>query len=497
VPSELEIATARVIAWKRSKPTLLLDPGQRQWVDKFKTSEGATVWCIGRQRGKTYAAMAYACEFAMQNPGSIIRYAAKTKESARGIVLPTLSQLFEWCPEGLRPELDESSATWKNGSVLTWAGTDAQSFDRLRGPRAHLIILDESGFYQDLERVEAALLPQLTTTQGRVLYLSTPPESLAHPFAQRYYAALASGSAERETLHDNPRLTAEQKYAILRQYADARGMDIDSAERSTFWRREYLAEFVTEESKAAVPGYTVEHSEKILKEWTRPQYRDHYTSLDIGYRDGHGVLFAYWDFKTAKLIIEDELVLRGKTTDELCTQIKLKETALYGVEKFDGTLIGAKDWEGVPDYIEAYLKSISQQQPYLRVADDNALILADIIQRHGIAFLPTRKDDKAAAVDDLDIAIRREQVVIHPRCKNLHRQLLATTWDNNRREWERTSDGHGELVDCAVYLWRNIRRHKNPEPVRPQTTFDRYLADLHKTSSEKQWNKLNRVRKYG
>jgi len=356
-------------------------------------------------------------------------------------------------------------------------------------------MLDESGFYQDLERVEAALLPQLTTTQGKALYLSTPPESLAHPFAARYRAAQANGRAEHETLEDNPRLTALQRHAILRQYAESRGISPEDAARSTFWRREYLAEFVTEESKAAVPGYTVEHSAKVLKEWERPQYRDHYTSLDIGYRDGHGVLFAYWDFRAAKLIVEDELVLRGKTTDELCTAVKQKEVALYGVEKFDGTLVGAKDWEGVPDYVEAYLKSISQQQPYLRVADDNALILADIIQRHGIAFLPTRKDDKAAAVDDLDIAIRREQVVIHPRCKNLHMQLLATTWDNNRREWERTSDGHGELVDCLVYMWRNVRKHKNPEPVRPQTTFDKYLADLHKTSSNKQWGKLARVRK--
>lgn len=465
MPSELEIATARVIAWKRSKPTLLLDPGQRRWVDKFKSSEGATVWCIGRQRGKTYAAMAYACEFAMQNPGSIIRYAAKTKESARGIVLPTLSQLFEWCPEGLRPELDESSATWGNGSALTWAGTDAQSFDRLRGPRAHLIILDESGFYQDLERVEAALLPQLTTTQGKVLYLSTPPESLAHPFTNRFRAAQATGRSEHETIHDNPRLTDAQKVAILKNYAEGNGLELETAEKSTFWRREYLAEFVTEESRAAIPSWCEAMERACVREFERPKYFDAYVSCDFGFGHGHGALFAFFDFAQQRLFIEDALYLKNKNVTQFAEAVKKRELELWGVERYDGTLVGAADWgKLLPDYLRASIRAEADGQPYLRVGDDNALILSELVGQHGLAVLPTKKDEKHVAVDAVDQAFRLGQIVIHPRANELVKSLYATVWNKARSQWEEGPFGHGELIDCIVYMHRNLRKGRDPRP---------------------------------
>lgn len=479
-------------AWRRGQPTLLLDKGQRAWVKRFDQSKSNAVWCIGRQRGKSFAALAYACEVAMRTPGAIIRYAAKTKDTARQIVTQTLEQLLEWCEEDLRPEIDETHATvrWSNGSLLTWAGTDAQSFDRLRGPRAHLIFLDESAFYQDLEHVEAALLPQLTTTEGKAIYLSTPPESVGHPFAARFRSALASGCAERETIEDNPRLTPAQKDAILRRFAEMHGMTPQDARASTFWRREYLAEFVTEESRAALPGFTPEAAERIVVEWPRPSHRDHYVSLDIGYHDGHGVLFGYWDFKASKLVVEDEIVLRGKTSDVLAEAIKRKERELYGELKYDGTLLAAMDWDKIPDYVAGRIHEKADKQPYLRVSDDNALILADLIQRHGIAFLPTQKHDKAAAVDAVDIAIRREEIVIHPRCVGLRSQAQTTLWDKSRREWERTAEGHGELVDCLVYMWRNVRKSKNPYPEQ----VDPWARHLVPHNQNSEWQKLRKVR---
>jgi hypothetical protein len=482
--------------WRRGKPTLFLDAGQRAWVRRFQEREGNAVWCIGRQRGKSYAALTLACETALQNPGAIIRYAAKTKDSARQIVTQTLEQVLQWCEEQNRPAVDEAKGVvrWPNGSLLTWAGTDAETFNRLRGPRAHLILLDEAAFYQDLEMVEAALLPQLTTTKGKALYLSTPPESLGHPFVARFRAAQSLGLAERETIEDNPRLTSLDRDRILKSFADMQGMSREEARASTFWRREYMAEFVTEESRAAIPAWTPEVAEACVIDYQRPEYRDHYDALDLGYNDGHGVLFMFWDFVAQKLVVEDEIYLRHKDTDTLATAIKQKERELYGELKYDGTLLGATDWDELPEYARNYIHARAPKQPYLRVSDNDLLVLSDISQRHGLTFLPTRKDDKANAVDDLNIAVRRGQIAIHPRCRQLQRQMFTTVWDKPRRGWERTADGHGELVDCLVYGWRNIRKHRDPRPIQHKTEWEKWVESQNKQSGN-EWDKLRRIRR--
>lgn len=499
----LALAEAKREAWWRGTPSsYLLDDQQLQWHEMlWKVQPGnyaeGTVGKVARRRGKSFFAVTEAAEVCLNNEAFDVDYLAQTSGAAEGIVRPALDLILADCPKPLQPKFYAQDQIWEfpsTGSLIRVSGVDNKQYRRRRGQKSNFVVFDEFGFYLEPEDVEAVFNAQLFTTKGRALYISSPPPNPAHAFVARFYAALADGRAFESSIYDNPRFSRLEIDEFLRSEANLRGMDLEEFVKTTYCRREFFGDIVTEEGRAAVPGYTIERAATIVTPWERPQYRDHYTGLDIGYRDGHGVLFAYWDFRNAKLVIEDELVLRGKTTDELCSRIKEKEVALYGVERFDGTLIGAKDWTNVPDYVQAHFKATAQQQPYLRVADDNALILADIIQRHGIAFLPTRKDEKAAAVDDLDIAIRRNQIVILPNCKNLHKQLLTTIWDKNRREWERTADGHGELVDVLVYLWRNIQKNKSPEPEAPMGSWEKHIHEVNNPQSNP-WVKLQRVRR--
>lgn len=460
--------------WLRGMPTeALLDAGQREWIDSFRKGQGHGVWMIGRQRGKTFAAVTMAVEFAVRTPGAVIRYAAQTAKSAEGIIGPTLRDILKDCPEELKPKVNEmkGTVTWPNDSVMTWAGTDNDQFDRLRGPKAHLILLDEAAFYAKLDEVEAALIPQLTTTGGKCLYLSTPPQNPSHLFVSRLNAAKARNMAQHDTLLTNPRLKPEGVERLLQNEAERLGLTLEEFRGSTYCRREYFAEIVTEESKAAVPSFTQERAKEVVCERVRPAHFDGYVAMDLGLIDGHGVLFGYWDYERARLVVEDEILLRGKATDILAEAVKSKETALWGNTRFEGTLFGAKDWGDTPEWLKGVYSEKAPRQPYLRVADNLLLVLADIHQRHGLAFFPTPKDDKHMAVDALDIAMRTGQVEIHPRCVNLIHQLYSTLWDNNRRQWERSSEGHGELVDCLVYLWRNVRKNRDPRPPQPVDQF--------------------------
>ena len=496
IDEAVDLASKHELWWRGAPGDYLLDDGQLQWRELWKRHK-SIVGKVARRRGKSFFAVVASVEDCLQNKGMFVDYLAQTGGSAQGIVKPILDTILEDCPKEIRPVFHPQDAMWEfksTGSQLFVSGVDNGQFRRRRGRTSHRVVYDEFGFYLDPEEAEAVFNPQLFTTGGKSLYISSPPENPTHPFVARFNDASAMGRAFGGTIFDNPRLSKEQIREFLIEQAGIRGMTLDEFMQSTYCRREFLAEVVTEESRAAIPGYTLERSKDIVREWPRPEYRDHYVSLDLGYSDGHGVLFAYWDFKASMLIVEDELVLRGKTTDDLCAAIKLKEKELYGVDKYDGTLAGVKDWGDLPDYVRRYAQMKTQPQPYLRISDNDPLVLADIIQRHGIAFLPTRKDDKAAAVDDLDIAVRNCRIAVHPRCRNLHKQLLSTLWNKQRTEWERTSDGHGELVDALIYLWRNVRKHKNPEPQQRRDTFQEYVDRMNgKPGVALEFSKLGRI----
>ena len=467
-----EQLAARADLWRVGKPSrYLLDAQQLRWTKRFNEGAGNAVWCVSRQVGKSYASAGDDCDFSLQTEKGIVRYCAKTKESAAAIMLPTLEMLLQDCPKDIAPRRIDSHI-WEWPTTLSrWYifGTDAESFNRGRGPRTHRLKLDECGFYQDLVGVEAALLPALQTTGGKCLYLSTPSDSPGHDYAMRVQAARAAGRLEHATIYDNPRVDVE---AVIRGECARLGLTREDLLKSTYWRREYMAEWVTEESRAAVPAWP-----SVADECTRTQERpSHFAGLTAhdwgGYEgDPHAALFGYCDHKAARLVIEDEDEVRGITLGQLAERWKAKEEALWGKRTWDGTLWGAGYFEehtkSLPDFLKPALVRSGPSQPFLRVCDHDEQLQGDMLVLYGYALLPTAKNEKHLLVDDLNQGIREKRVVIHPRCRRLLEQLRTTLWDEKRRQWVRSEKDHGDLVDALLYLWRNVPWHFNPAPPPP------------------------------
>lgn len=456
------------------------DGGQVGWVERFEAAppQSSTVWKIARQRGKSFAAL-FGCaeQYAQRTPGAIIRYLGQTGESAESILEPTFKQIFDLCPsEELLPEPYRttgkigSELRWDNDATLVWSGTDNDTFRRQRGPRTHRLLLDESGFYPKLPDAERALFPSLQTTRGKSLYLCSPPESPGHEFEARYKAALADGLSEHDTVYGNPRLTSEDVLNLIKREAARLGLTPEEFIKSTYWLREFMSLTVVEETRAALPSWNEERAQTIIAAVERPRFFDAYVGLDWGFGDPHGGTFGYWDFERAMLVIEDEIWLRQANTEQLARAVKEKETALYGVERWEGALYGLQtvpellaSLKSTPFLIEAARRN-APRQPFLRVGDDDLLVLADLHALHGLAVLPTRKDDNALQVNELDILVRNLQVRIHPRCKRLIRECGTVLWNKQRTDWERTSEGHGDVLKSLVYMLRNVRRHRDPRP---------------------------------
>lgn len=381
------------------------------------------------------------------------------------------------CPESLKPKQDGHDWVYANGSRLVVIGTDAQTFRRGRGfSRVSLDVRDEYCFYQDLDAVESALDPGLQVPgpnglSGRALRISTPAESSAHASKLLVDAAKAQGRYERvETLYDNPRVDPE---VTIRRECQRLNLTREELLVSTAWKREYMGLWVTEESRAAVPAWTDENAEACTLPYPRPTHFDGYTSHDWGGYTGdpHAALFGFLDFKTAKLIIEDEDEVRGVDGEILCNRWKAKETALWGARSWDGTLFGAGFYERhtkeLPDFLRKSVAEHGPRQPFVRLADHDEQLVGEMLQLRGYALLPAIKHDKHLAIDDLNVAIRARRIIIHPRCKRLLEQLRSTVWNEKRTEWVRTDKDHGDLIDCLLYMWRGVYWHHDPAPPAP------------------------------
>ncbi len=470
--------------WRRGEQTrALLDTGrpggigaarggQQGWRNRWYSHKGDAVNGSGRQRGKSFGAYSLLDDAVRAFPGTKARYCALTIDTAVSILTSAMEPYLAQCPTPMKPYADGADWVFPGNSRLIVMGTDATTFRRGRGfSRIALDVRDEFGFYQDLDAVEAALnaglmVPGPSGEPGRCLRISTPSESPGHPSKLLVDAAIAQGRYELETFYDNPRVDPEQ---VIRKECERLGYTREELLASSWFKREYLGLWVTEESRAAVPAWP-SVADECTREYPRPTHFAGLTSHDWGgyTADPHAALFGFHDFKAGKLIIEDEDEVRGGDIGSLVTRWKAKETHLWGARAWDGTLWGAgyfeKHTKALPDFLRPALLAQAPSQPFLRVCDSDDNLQGEFLTRHGYALLPTDKNEKHLHVDDLNQGVREKRVIIHPRCRRLLEQLRTTLWDEKRRQWVRTEKDHGDLIDDLVYMWRNVPWHFDPFP---------------------------------
>lgn len=426
--------------WKKSVLYWKLDKNQMEMY-KFAREHPEQIIVIGssRQLGKSFFLTTLAIEECLRNPFSIVKFVAPKVKDIRRIITPLIREITADCPKELKPKYksQEHIFSFPNGSEIQLAGTDNGHAESIRGTKANLCIIDEAGFCSDLDYVvNSILIPTTTTTGGKIIMSSTPSKSPDHPFMKFLAQAQLENRFIKKTIFDNPRLTKAHIDNLARALGGYESVD---------FKREYLVELLISEDDAVVPEFSKELQLKVVKEQPHPPYYDCYVAMDIGITDLTAVLFAYYDFVNGTLIIEDELVLKGQAmlTDNLALLIKEKEKALWS-HKYTG----------------------EAKQVHLRVADNNnPILLQDLAVKHGITFMPTLKDNKHAAINNMRMLLKSEKILINPKCKNLIYHLESAIWAKDRNNFARSADkGHFDFVDSLSYLCRNVNFNKNPYP---------------------------------
>lgn len=431
---------AREILWKKGNLAFKLDTNQVELVDSYKQAKGKIiVWACSRRLGKSRTLCVLAIETCLKKNNAIVKFLNPKMKDVKMIIRPLMRELIADCPDDIRPIEKSAMGVWyfpSTGSQIQVAGCDNGRAESVRGSNADLCIIDEAAFVSsDLEYiVNSILLPTTTTTSGKIILASTPPKSSTHEFVYFKNKAQIEESYVHKTIFDNPRLSKEDIDILAKA---AGGYD------SVNFRREYMAQFITDQTRAIVPEFA-NIKEKIIKSWIRPPFYHTYVAMDVGMKDLTVVLFAYYDFRARKLIIEDEFVINGQqfTTDALARAIREKESNAFQ-DPFTGEV----------------------RDPFKRVSDNNLILIQDLYRLHGLYFIPTRKDDADAALNNMRILLNEERIIINPKCKTLILHLESGIWNKSMSSFDRSGDtGHFDAIDSLKYLVRNVEMELNPYP---------------------------------
>lgn len=435
--------------WRKGILDWKLNSVQQEIKKMVDTDDSKTsVVVLSRRTGKTYWLVIEALSQCIRQPNSIVKFIFPHQKDAKINIHPLIGMITEDCPEDLKPVFSTQEKIYHffNGSQIQLAAAANGNAESIRGGFAHLCILDETGFIQDLSYIVRSILsPTIRTTGGRIIMASTPSRSPDHEFITEFMMPYkASGRLKIFTIYDNPNFTSEIIEEIIADYP--RGVEDPD------FRREYLCEVAIDTETAICPEFSINKDKIVFNDEDEvpiPEFLDFYVGADIGYRDLTVMLFGYYDFKEACLVILDELVMNGPemTTDRLATNIRKKE-------------------------LLRFYQSEMNVDPYLRVMDNDLKLINDLRKLHNIGFIPTRKDNKEGAINEMKIWMSQGRVKIHERCKHLIYHLEYGQWNNKRNDFKRLADtldgeirgGHVDAIPALYYLIRNIHTHRNPFP---------------------------------
>jgi hypothetical protein len=429
--------------------TWYLKPKQATVVD-FVRLTNDPFFEASRRFGKTTSILGYCLEEGNKRKITI-RWCEPQKNQCREIVMTEMDLIQAKVPEALRWKWHQVDSYYENpwnGSRMYLRGVNEDKGESARGTASDIIVCDELGSWRYPEYIINEILgPQLLTTNGTFVFLGTPPRNLTHTFYAMKELAKLEGRFVQRLIHDQEIAGPEQVEKAIQR---AGGWESPAV------KREYLCQKITDPNFAIVPEWDEKYVEDLAPDEFFPFYLK-YDSMDVGVRDLSVVLLAYYDFRRAKLVILDEIVMNGPemTTEKLAEATRAKEAQYFGVKWEQYETEGRKRWRIIapPNF------------RIKRVSDVDLRLVQDMSLLHGLYFEATDKGYLEQMVNDLRIWVGSARLAINPRCANLLDCLRFGLWDEDRKAWERSDRlGHFDALAALMYLVRNVDMRTNPIP---------------------------------
>lgn len=452
VPDDIDM---RDLAWSVGDLSYLMHSGQEAARDWFwNRPERILVMLCSRRFGKTILAAGLVHEVAMRVPrqkkrGAKIRIASGTAKDVKENLEPAMDIYRHKAPPWALAEYHEHLGRyqWPNGSRAFVAGVNKDQEDRLRGRECDLFVVEEGS---DIDRlrylIRAVARPQVLTTGGKILILLTPPESPAHESVEYITEAEAKGTLFKRTVYDAPHITPDELRQIIEDYG---------GEQSTDFRREFLCEIITDETRAIIPEFQREEP-YIVVPFERPSHFVPRVAMDVGYHDLTFVVFGYHNFELGLDDVSHEVVLHHATSSDINEAVSAMEREAFGEVERVGRVVDAPPI--VVADLRRHLGAPANDNAGTAPEDERALA--------ALGWAPARKDDADAALNALRVRVRDRKIRIHPRCTHLIAHMRNGIWNKARTTFERSgAHGHFDGIDAAKYFVRHLNRTTNPFPL--------------------------------
>lgn len=403
--------------------------------EKFPFVEAA------RRFGKTTSLLVFVLEQLRANEGWICRWCFPNKNQAREVLSAEIAKVQKDCPEHLRFKYQTTDSVYigPNGSKLFIRGVNEDRGDSARGPASNIIVCDEYGFWNEPDYiVREALFPQLENQPGQwLIKASTPPRNLGHRYYIEREEACRKGRFIQKIIYDNEALSKKELETIIEESGGI---------HSPAFRRERLCEPVSDPEMLIIPEWS-ETENVVPDDYPRPDFFTPYVGGDSGADDNTAILFGYYDFVKNEIIIEQELVIAGQTTETIITQAKKIESALWDVVNAQGEIL-------------------KKLEPKRRVYDAVKQLIYDIFVTHKWPCHMPQKEDKIAAIHALRVEVGARRFKVKERCASTARQMKVGMWrDEKKSDFERTEGlGHLDAIAASIYFNRTVDRKLNPIP---------------------------------
>jgi hypothetical protein len=452
----------RSLLWRNARLSWKLDSSQKDTYDRYRAWEARClaarlrgeslpgmfpriyIFDQARRTGKDFLSCLIKTEDALKRPGSVFSYGTAFQRDVSEIIVSLFEKITEDCPLDIRPVYRDAwrgqtaGLFFPNKSVIRLIGCDRGS-DSLRGRFSNGIVLSECGFIEHLrEVIVSILMPQLQgDPKATILLNSTPPVVPGHVYDDLFVPdAHDRGAVVERTIEDNPRLSRAEKDEFI---LAAGGLENETCQREYFCKR------IRSPSRVVVPEFEDRH----VVASPVPRYARAFTALDPGIRDMCGILWAYWDFERAKLVIQRSWAERNTNTNALIRILRTNENELWNSQS----------------QLVYWDKDRFKPNPSLRVSDVEARLVIDMQQLHGLKVIQARKDDRLAAIHALRNAFLQDRIEIHPDAREAIAHIKNATWNKQRTDFDRSDlYGHFDVLAAAIYLWRHVTFEHNPFP---------------------------------
>lgn len=428
------------LAWKIGRLDYRLRASQRAikdaWIDS-KTRSRKFYINSTRRLGKSSFLLHLMVEECIKRPTARWAFFAPVKDGLLDYIEPIIEKTLENCPDALRPKFDKQRFMFNfaNGSSILFRGSNNQQHHVRRGLDLDGAGVDEGRDVDDLkDLIDSVIFPALFSSNGYLIISSTPADSFSHDLYSYYQLAAVEGwlyecDIDKAAELDPDDFPADRIAEWKKETA-----------REDVWLREYKCQWIIDSTRVAVQEWQNAYVRSYKKDLFY-QFYHHYIGIDWGSKDFTAIIFATWDFKRAKLVVEGELTFSGTAvrSDKIAEQIRIMQLKLWGEDS----------------------------AIYRMISDSADPILINELNGHpGMNCIPVYKEKSLEAMlNQFRILVSAEKIEVSPTCPMTISNLKSAVWDKARSALDKDPyNHHFDHLMALVYLTRGLVPNENPIP---------------------------------